>query len=168
MQTATDRHEGLRLAMRDTARMMIALYLLARTFGLAGASPGDAMLAGPVLAEGLLGGAAQAVLALMSLALLLGVQARLAALMMGIYLFWSSFIVNFAAGNPPLLDAFWRDLTLTAALALVAAEARATDRAALRLLRSRVRPRRIKPAHPAATPRPRLRRLPAFGEGQPT
>lgn len=167
MQTDTDKHEGLRLAMRDTARMMIALYLLARTFGLTGASASDAMLPGPVLAEGLTGVAAQTVLAIMSLALLLGVQARLAALMMGVYLFWSSFIVNFASGNVPMLDAFWRDLTLTAALALVAAEARATDSAAFRLHR-RVRPRRITPALPASTPRPTLRRLPGSSEGQPT
>ncbi|PKP79295.1 MAG: hypothetical protein CVT80_16820, partial [Alphaproteobacteria bacterium HGW-Alphaproteobacteria-2] len=58
----------------------------------------------------------------------------------GLHLFWTSFVLSLLSGEAAQIDAFWRDLTLTAALALVAsAELRQAGPAA----GGPVRPRRV-------------------------
>ena len=54
-----------------------------------------------------------------ALAIMLGFQTRMAAALMAIYLFWSSFILNYIPGDPVALGAFWRDLALIGGLLLL-------------------------------------------------
>lgn len=142
---------ALSRATQDTARMMIACYVLARSLGLAGESQVDRLLPDLQLPGTYADAAAQAVLVVLGLALMLGIQVRLTALLLGLHLFWTSFVLTWLSGGVAGLDAFWRDLTLTAALALVASsELRQTNSG-----EGGVRPRRVR-CNPGAVAR-RLR-----------
>ncbi len=152
MTDMTAYSRALARATQDTARMMIACYILARSLGLAGESPADRLLPSLQLPGTYAEAVAQAVLVVLGLALMLGIQVRLTALLLGLHLFWTSFVLTWLSGGVAGLDAFWRDLTLTAALALVASgELRQTGPAA----GGTVRPRRVQ-CHAAAAAR-RLR-----------
>lgn len=51
--------------------------------------------------------------------ILLGFQTRLAAALLAIHVFWSSFILNYAPGDPVAIAFFWKDLALMSGLMLV-------------------------------------------------
>lgn len=56
---------------------------------------------------------------LASLAILVGFQTRMAAALLALYLFWSSFILNYIPGNPVAIGAFWRDLAIIGGLLMI-------------------------------------------------
>lgn len=120
MTDITNYSRAMARVMQDTSRVMIACYVLARSLGLAGESPADRLVPSLQLPGTYAEAVAQAVLVVLGLALMLGVQVRLSALLLGLHLFWTSFVLSMLSGEAPQIDAFWRDLTLTAALALVA------------------------------------------------
>ncbi len=54
-----------------------------------------------------------------ALAILVGFQTRLASALLALYLFWSSFILNYVPGDPLALGAFWRDLAMIGGLLML-------------------------------------------------
>lgn len=140
MTEMTAYSRALARATQYTARMMIACYVLARSLGLAGESPTDRLVPSMQLPGTYVEAVAQAVLVVLGLALMLGVQVRLSALLLGLHLFWTSFVLSMLSGEAAQIDAFWRDLTLTAALALVASGELAQTRPRAD---NPVRPRRV-------------------------
>jgi len=51
--------------------------------------------------------------------IMIGLQTRLAAGLLAIYLFWSSYMLHFATGNIESVGMFWRDLALIGGLVLI-------------------------------------------------
>ena len=54
-----------------------------------------------------------------ALAIMVGFQTRMAAVLLALYLFWSSFILNYNPGDAYLIGAFWRDLAMIGGLLLL-------------------------------------------------
>lgn len=85
--------------------------------------------------------------------ILLGFQTRLAAALLAIHVFWSSFILNYAPGDPVAIAFFWKDLALMAGLMMVVSHGRgkyALDNYLdAREARSTVEPHPAQPTPPA-------------------
>lgn len=145
------------LTTHSVARVLIASYFVARVLGLSVAAAGDEMVPFRDLPGEHSAQLAEGVLLVLSLALLFGVQVRLAALMLAMHLFWTSFLMNYLIGETPTLDAFWRDLALVGALALTAVHhaPRASAQVVFRQRGAACHPRRVVALHPARTIRPR-------------
>ncbi len=56
---------------------------------------------------------------LAALAIMVGFQTRMAAALLALYLFWSSFILNYTPGDPYAIGAFWRDLAMIGGLLML-------------------------------------------------
>lgn len=56
--------------------------------------------------------------------ILVGFQTRLAASLLGIHLFWSSFIFNYVPGDAVAISAFWKDIALIGGLLLLVGHGR--------------------------------------------
>lgn len=54
-----------------------------------------------------------------ALAIMAGFQTRMASALLALYVFWSSFILNYVPGDPVALGMFWRDLALIGGLLLL-------------------------------------------------
>lgn len=54
-----------------------------------------------------------------ALAIMVGFQTRMAAVLLALYLFWSSFILNYNPGDAYLIGAFWRDLAMIGGLLML-------------------------------------------------
>ncbi len=54
-----------------------------------------------------------------ALAIMFGFQTRMASALLALYVFWSSFILNYVPGDPVALGMFWRDLALIGGLLLL-------------------------------------------------
>ncbi|MDA0222157.1 MAG: DoxX family protein [Rhodobacterales bacterium] len=56
---------------------------------------------------------------LAAISILIGFQARQTSVMLALYIFWSSFILNYTPGDPVAISAFWRDLASIGGLVLL-------------------------------------------------
>jgi putative oxidoreductase len=56
---------------------------------------------------------------LAALAIMIGFQTRMASALLALYVFWSSFILNYVPGDPVALGVFWRDLAMIGGLLLL-------------------------------------------------
>jgi len=57
--------------------------------------------------------------------IIIGLQTRLAAGLLALYLFWSSYILNYSPGNVDAIGAFWSDLAMIGGLLLLISHGRA-------------------------------------------
>lgn len=152
------RKRAVLLTTHGVARMLIASYFIARVLGLSVAAAGDEMVPFRDLPGDHTALLAEGVLLVLSLALFFGVQVRLAALLLAVHLFWTSFLMNYLIGEMPMLNAFWRDLALVGALTLVAAQhvPRPSAQIFTRRLSNKLSyPRRIVASRPPSTLRPK-------------
>jgi|GEM_PF-1653704 len=80
-----------------------------------------------------------------ALAIMFGFQTRLASALLALYIFWSSFILNYVPTDPVALGAFWRDLAMIGGLLLLFSHGRgryAVDNYLLRQQEKRKRARK--------------------------
>jgi len=61
---------------------------------------------------------------LAAFSIMIGLQTRLAAGLLALYLFGSSFLLNFAPGNVEAISVFWRDMALIGGLLLLISHGR--------------------------------------------
>jgi putative oxidoreductase len=114
--------------MRDlghaSARVLIASYFVARSVGLIvdPASMGQFLAVSNVPDYLLWPNAGFELIA--ALAIMLGFQTRMAAALLALYLFWSSFILNYVPGDPIAIGAFWRDLAMIGGLLMLCSHGR--------------------------------------------
>lgn len=57
-------------------------------------------------------------------AIMIGYQTRMASALLALYLFWSSFILNYSPGDPIAIGAFWRDLAMIGGLLMLCSHGR--------------------------------------------
>jgi len=158
MNTGFGRRQAAFPTTHSVARMLIASYFIARVLGLSVAAAGDELVPFRDMPGEYSELVAAGVLLILSLAMFFGVQVRLAALLLAVHLFWTSFLMNYLIGTTPMLDAFWRDLALIGALSLVAAQPvpRASAQIVARRLSDRLSyPRRVVASGPPTTLRPK-------------
>lgn len=98
---------------------------------------------------------------------LMGVWLRPAALLLGIILFWASYISNVSDSNPNGISAFWRDLALVGALILTYTQTGRHGSRGRAMFQSTadvskvsrfdmVTPRRVTPVHPPVRATPEI------------
>jgi len=106
------------------ARVLIASYFVARAVGLIidPASMGQFLAVSDVPAYLLWPNAGFELIA--ALAIMLGFQTRMAAALLALYVFWSSFILNYIPGDPISIGAFWRDLAMIGGLLMLCSHGR--------------------------------------------
>lgn len=106
------------------ARVLIASYFVARAIGLI-IDPGSMgqFLAVSDVPDYLLWPNAGFEL-IAALAIMLGFQTRMAAALLALYVFWSSFILNYVPGDPISIGAFWRDLAMIGGLLMLCSHGR--------------------------------------------
>ncbi len=106
------------------ARMLIASYFMAKAIGLIIDPTGmEQFLSVSAVPDYLkLPNAGFELVA--AIAILVGFQTRTAAALLALYLFWSSFILNYRPGDPYLIGAFWRDLAMIGGLLLLVSHGR--------------------------------------------
>jgi putative oxidoreductase len=107
-----------------SARVLIASYFVARSIGLIvdPASMGQFLAVSNVPDYLLWPNAGFELIA--ALAIMLGFQTRMAAALLALYLFWSSFILNYVPGDPIAIGAFWRDLAMIGGLLMLCSHGR--------------------------------------------
>ncbi len=105
-------------------RLIVASYFAARGLGLV-IEPGtmEALVREMPVAP-LLAVANSAFLVTCAIFIALGIHTRFAALLLALYLFWSSYIFNFIGVRPPNLVAFWKDLALIGGLMMLVGHGR--------------------------------------------
>ncbi len=101
------------------ARVIIASYFLAKGVGVIADPSGMTGFLALNEVPDYLRWPNQAFEVVAALAIMLGFQTRMAAALLAVYLFWSSFILNYIPGDPVALGAFWRDLALIGGLLLL-------------------------------------------------
>lgn len=119
MDESTDNRIQMFELSHATARVLIASYFLAKAFGVILVPNGmEAFLSLSYVPEYLFW-PNTAFLTVASLAILTGFQTRVAAALLALYMFWSSFILNYVPNNPIALGAFWGDLTIVGGLLML-------------------------------------------------
>lgn len=138
MAATKDSSENLSQTGQNLIRVLIASYFIAVSVGMISgtdATPLAATFLPPVQAQ-FVGSATLFILGYM---VMTGIWLRPAALILGLIIFWSSYIVNFGTGATAVVGDFWRDLTLVGALMLT--YMKSTPRAAQRRAMIRWTPR---------------------------
>ncbi len=140
MAAAKKTNENLSQTGQNLIRILIASYFIAVSVGMISgtdATPLAATFLPPVQAQ-FVGSATIFILGYM---VMTGIWLRPAALILGLIMFWSSYIANFGASSTAVIGDFWRDLTLVGALMLtyVKSAPRATQRRAMIRWTPRVR-----------------------------
>ncbi|QQA44653.1 hypothetical protein [Pelagovum pacificum] len=107
--------------MRNTGqnliRIVIASYFMATSLGLISGTNGSELL-DQFMAADLARMTGGAVMFIVAYALLCGLAIRVTALLLGMLVFWSSFIAAYGPAPTASVDAFWRDIALVASLML--------------------------------------------------
>jgi len=117
--TGIDKQMRMQEFAHATARVIIASYFAAKAIGLIFDPTGmEQFLAVSNVPSYLLWPNAGFEL-LAALAIMIGFQTRTAAALLALYLFWSSFILNYHPGDPYAIGAFWRDLAQIGGLLLL-------------------------------------------------
>lgn len=149
MAATKNSSENLSQNGQNLIRILIASYFIAVSIGLitgTDATPLAATFLPPEQAQ-FVGSSTFFILGYM---VLTGIWLRPAALLLGLIVFWSSYIANFGAQGTAVVGDFWRDLTLVGALMLTYMKSapRANQRRAM--IRWTPRVRRIKPTETVA------------------
>ncbi|MCC6007667.1 MAG: DoxX family protein [Rhodobacteraceae bacterium] len=103
------------------ARVMIATYYIAAGFGLLPV-PGTLSAHGVADLPILLAFSDTAFQVVAAAFILIGFQTRLAAALLALYVFWSSFIFNFQPGIPEAMAAFMKDFVVVGGLIIIMAQ----------------------------------------------
>lgn len=103
------------------ARILIACYYMAAGLGLLPV-PGALSAADAAGLPVLLTFSDTAFQVVAAALILIGFQARLAAALLALYVFWSSFIFNFQPGIPEAMAAFMKDFVVVAGLIIIMAQ----------------------------------------------
>ena len=109
----------MRRFAHTTARVLIASYFVARGSGLV-VDPNSMQqfLSLSGVPDYLLWpNAAFEIMA--AVAIMVGFQTRTAAALLALFVFWSSFILNYSPGDPYAIGAFWQDLAMIGGLLLL-------------------------------------------------
>ncbi len=131
---------------QNLVRILISSYFIAVALGLIEGTDGSVLMA-VFLPPGLAEFAGSALVFALAYLVLMGVWMRPAALLLGLVLFWSSYIINFGPQGPMEVGDFWRDLALVGALMMTYnGSPRARRHSAI--LRRRPKVRRIRPGDP--------------------
>jgi len=109
--------QGLNHNGENLLRIMIASYFLAVSLGLIDGTDGGVVMR-VVLPEPIASALAGGFMFITANLVLMGLMLRVAALLLALLVFWSSYIVNFGPTGPMQLDDFWRDLALIGGLML--------------------------------------------------
>jgi len=110
--------------LHTAARVLIASFFIGKAVGLV-ADPNG-------MGQYLIIGQAQSYLMwpniafefLAAFSIMIGLQTRLSSALLALYLFWSSFVLNYAPGNVEAISEFWRDLALIGGLMLLISHGR--------------------------------------------
>ncbi|NOX40735.1 MAG: DoxX family protein [Alphaproteobacteria bacterium] len=117
--TGIDKQLRMQEFAHATARVIIASYFAAKTIGLIFDPTGmEQFLAASNVPSYLLWPNAGFEF-LAAVAIMVGFQTRTASALLELYLFWSSFILNYHPNDPYAIGAFWRDLALIGGLLLL-------------------------------------------------
>jgi len=129
-------------AAQTALRILIASYFLAAALGLI---PGTdlAVLFSAVLPDPTDSALAAGLVFIFSFMIMIGLHTRVAALMLAMMTFYSSYLTMVSLGVEHELGAFWRDLALIAALLLTYSEPKIGSQQRRRLVRRTVTPRRV-------------------------
>lgn len=138
-------------AGQNVIRIIIASYFIGVSCGLISgtdATPLAATVLEPAAAE-FVGGA---VIFILGYLVMTGFALRFAAMLLGIVLFWSSYMTHFSATTPVAIDGFWKDMVLIAALMLTYMSGGARDISKFAMIRRKPKVRRLN-GKSAITPR---------------
>ena len=129
-------------AAQTALRVMIASYFLAVALNLI---PGTdlGLLFASVLPEPYAGAVAAGLIFIFSLMIMIGMAMRLAALMIALITFFSSYITMIQLGVHNELGSYWRDIALIAALLLTYSDPQLACARGRRVLHRKIVPRRI-------------------------
>jgi uncharacterized membrane protein YphA (DoxX/SURF4 family) len=117
MAATTKATENLGQAGQNLIRILISSYFIGVSIGLINGT--DAVpLAATFLPPAAADFAGSAVIFVLAYLVMTGIWLRPAALLLGLVMFWSSYVVNFSNEGPIAISDFWRDLTLIGALML--------------------------------------------------
>ncbi len=119
MSTMSMKQDRMREVAHAVARVLIASYFLARASGMIIDPAGMGQFLAEAAVPDYLRWPNAGFEFLAALAILLGFQTRMAAALLALYLFWSSFILNYNPGDAVAIGAFWRDLALIGALLML-------------------------------------------------
>lgn len=151
---------------QNLIRVIIASYFIGVSVGLikgTDATPLAAMFLDPGLAA-FVGSAS---IFLLGYLVMTGIWLRFAALMLGLVIFWSSYITNLAVPGAEGVGDFWRDMTLIGALMLTYMRNSGRTTASFAMIRRKPNVRRlgahtkIKPRRVATSGNSNVTRLPA-------
>jgi len=117
MATARSKQDFLGQAGQNLLRILIASYFIAVSIGLIAGTDGTPLVGAylPPEPAALIGRSSFFILGYL---VLTGIWLRPAAMLLGIIMFWSSYILNFGPQATAPLGDFWRDLALLGALML--------------------------------------------------
>lgn len=122
-----------------TARILIASYFLAKALGLIFDPTGMAQFLAISDVPDHLRWPNAGFEAMAAIAIMIGFQTRMAAALLALYVFWTSFILNYVPGDDYLLGAFWRDLAMIGGLLLLFSHGRGRYAVDNHLERRRIR-----------------------------
>lgn len=124
MKTVGIKQERMQQIAHATARVLISSYFVASAAGLIvdPNSMGQFLTLSEVPEYLLWPNAGFQFMA--ALAILVGFQTRMASALLALYLFWSSFILNYTPGDPVAIGAFWRDLAMIGGLLMLCSHGR--------------------------------------------
>jgi len=137
------------------SRILIASYFIAKSCGLVVDAEGNELVLMAPLPDSIYSAFDTGFVFVTAYALMIGYRTRTAALMLALYVFWTSFVVNYTIGETPMLSAFWRDLALIGGLLMTSIHSQAHATVRRRRKGTAMRPRRITPPGSSArTARP--------------
>ncbi len=149
---------------QNLIRILISSYFIALALGLIEGTDGSVLMA-VFLPPGLAETAGSLLIFTLAYLVLMGIWMRPAALLLGLVLFWSSYIINFGPQGPLEVGDFWRDLALVGALMMTYNGSPRTQRHSA-ILRRTPRVRRIKPGDPVLPRRVSASRPEAVARGR--
>jgi putative oxidoreductase len=119
MQGISRKQQKTQELAHATARVIIASYFMAKSLGLIIDPTGMGQFLAISNVPDYLRWPNAGFEFVAAFAIMLGFQTRMAAALLALYLFWSSFILNYTPGDPYLIGAFWRDLAMIGGLLLL-------------------------------------------------
>ena len=141
MSSSAQRPSTATVATLTAVRMLIASYFVASA-GLIHNAAGASFLE-PILSAHVADGVATAVYYITAFAIMAGWMVREAALILALFVAWSSLGLNLFAPGPSHLAELWQDMSLVGAILLIGLVQPGGSRSLRLVLNRSVRPRRI-------------------------
>jgi len=144
MTAANTAKDNLNQTGQNLIRVLIASYFDAVSVGMINGTNATPLVA-VFLPDAWAHFAGSSIIFVLAYMVMTGIWLRPAAMLLGLIMFWSSYILNFSPEGPIMVGDFWRDLTLVGALMLtyVKSGPRASQRRAM--FRKTPQVRHIKP-----------------------